>query len=137
MKTFAQLEEWCKGARERFGDPAKTCGIAFFRYVAGVDALEAPFGAARFFAPAAMTDLVFTEEGGDLLLRLGPRSLPLRLSISKDGPNITEGGLVAFGVDRIADGLWTLNPSLNVPGVIHVFVVLYGVPPRAPWTVPA
>ena len=41
--------------------------------------------------------------------------------------------LVEFGVDRIAPGLWVLNPSLNIPGVLHAFIALYDVPNPAPW----
>jgi hypothetical protein len=36
-------------------------------------------------------------------------------------------------MERIVPGVWALNPSLNIPGVIHVFVLLYGVPNPAPW----
>lgn len=42
----------------------------------------------------------------------------------------------AFGLERIAPGVWVLNPSLLVPGVLHAFVVVVGVPEPAPWEDP-
>lgn len=37
------------------------------------------------------------------------------------------------GPSRSAPGIWCLSPSLNVPGLVHAFVVLYGVPDPAPF----
>jgi hypothetical protein len=124
MRTLAELQAWRDEATRILGDPAETCGCAFFRYVR----------AGQLFASKEHDpDLVFSDEGDDLLLRFELRSPPLRISISRDGPKMLAGVLVEFGVDRIAPGLWVLNPSLNSPGVLHAFIALYDVPDPAPW----
>jgi hypothetical protein len=38
-----------------------------------------------------------------------------------------------FGATEISTGVWALAPSLNLPGCIHGFIVLYDVPSPAPW----
>jgi len=119
VRTIAELQAWRDEATRILGDPAETCGCAFFRYVR----------AGQLFDP----DLVFSDEGNDLLLRFELRSPPLRIAISREGPKMLAGALVEFGVDRIAPGLWMLNPSLNIPGVLHAFIALYDVPHPAPW----
>ena len=119
MRTLAELQAWRDKATEILGDPAATCGVAFFRYVRS--------------GPLFDPDLIFSDEGSDLLLRFERRSAPLRISISREGPKMLAGELVEFGVDRIAPGLWVLNPSLNIPGVLHAFIALYDVPDPAPW----
>lgn len=120
MRTLAELQAWRDKATEILGDPAATCGCAFFRYVR---------------SRRDPVDLSFSDEGGDLLLDFDVRSLALRIAISRDGPKMSPLGdeLVEFGVDRIAPGLWVLNPSLNIPGVLHAFIALYDVPNPAPW----
>lgn len=118
MRTLAEFEAWREEATRILGDPAATCGVAFFRYVR---------------CRPDPVDLVFSDEGGDLLLHFAAGSLPLRIAISRDGPQITPLAVVEFGVDRIAPGLWVLNPSLNIPGVLHAFIALYEVPIPAPW----
>lgn len=61
----------------------------------------------------------------------GVRSLPIRVSIEDC---ILEGGILkAFHVRPISRGVWVLAPSLNVPGAMHVFLVLTNVPAPAPW----
>ena len=49
------------------------------------------------------------------------------------GGELGAGELEIFGAVNIAQGVWSLTPSLNLPGLIHCFVVLYEVPPAASW----
>ena len=53
MRTLAELQAWRDKATEILGDPAATCGCAFFRYVR---------------SRRDPVDLSFSDEGGDLLL---------------------------------------------------------------------
>jgi hypothetical protein len=41
--------------------------------------------------------------------------------------------LQAFGARKFTGGAWALEPSLNLPGILHGFVVLTGVPDPPPW----
>ena len=124
MKTVAEVAEWREGAEAQFGDPAIAVGQTFFRYVADVDAYRGG-------------DLVFGVKPGDgLELRIWPDSsgaCGVLLNVSMNGPDLCGDELVGFGVERIQPGLWVLSPSLNMPGTIHAFVTLYGVPDPAPW----
>jgi hypothetical protein len=72
-------------------------------------------------------------ETGALVLLLGD-SDPLTVPVSGEEPEMVDGALVRFQAIPLGGGVWTLNPSLNIPGVLHAFVVLTGVPDPAPWT---
>lgn len=121
MKLLAEVEQWIAAATERFGDPALATGNVFARYVPRLPQMP----------PA---DVIVTYEQESLLITLEPGTVwPIKVDV--DGLLIDEhtGQLVAFGLDKISDGLWTLSPSLKIPGVIHAFVTLYDVPVVAPW----
>jgi hypothetical protein len=120
MKTFSQVEEWCDGAEQEFGDASVPIAQLFIRYVP---------------AFCVGTDLMFTMEGCDLLLKIWPTVVPVRLRVSPNGPDLGDDGeeVLAFGAERISPGLWALIPSLSIPGLIHAFVTLYDVPNPAPW----
>ena len=111
MKTFLEVAAWCAGARKQFPDPATPVTQAFFRYSELADASE---------------DLVFNAAGGKLSLWILPGQ-PVIVSVA-DSIVIKHGELQAFAADCIREGLWALRPSLNLPGIIHIFVVLYDVP---------
>jgi hypothetical protein len=58
----------------------------------------------------------------------------ISLPISEDlSPQIDEGGIQAFGLRKVCRGVWAMAPSLNLPGLMHSFVVFHGVPDPAPW----
>jgi hypothetical protein len=134
MKTVAELMAWLKGAEEQLGDPSEPVGQVFVRYQA---------------IRTASDDLVATFEMDALqFFPFGPcdpdlGAIPLSVStegpqigISDDGPSpllANDDVLLAFGVERVCDGVWSLTPSLNMPDVMHVFVVVYDVPTPAPW----
>lgn len=79
-------------------------------------------------------DLAFGWLDGELVLRLGPDFpiFPLRVELGQ--LQIGEDGeLKNFGAMQVTPGVWWLTPSLNAEGVIHAFLVLYGVQDPAPW----
>jgi hypothetical protein len=120
VKTFEELSRWESGARQLYVDPTIPVGLAFFRYIKSVDGYRGQ-------------ELVFNVSSRrHLSLWLSPN---YPVTITFDGPHSTIRGnkLISFGIEPIASGLWRLNPSLNLQGHIHVFVVLYGVPAPAPW----
>lgn len=118
MKTFADVAEWCAGAAMQFGDPSAVVCQLFFQW--------------REDLRAAAGDLACGLHGDEVALVLGPDvALPIPLQLGE--PEISDEGVITFGTDLIAPGLWAVTPSFNMPGVIHAFVVLYGVPDPAPW----
>ena len=124
MKTLRELREWCEGARKQFGDPSEPVCQLFFRWV------EVP--------PREGDELVcrfnMLEAWFNHIAHVSLSGLEYDLPISEDGPIAScAGELEVFGVERIAPGMWSLTPSLNAPGVIHAFIVLYGLPEPAPW----
>lgn len=123
MKTFSEVERWCLGAARQFGDPAIPVGHAFFRHVENILDYRAD------------NDLVFSTDGQEVTL-LFAYGNPVVIAVNEDAPEFDGDELVGFGVKHIADGLWALTPSLNMPGLIHLFVTLYDVPRVAPWQKP-
>ena len=122
MKTIPEIAEWRRGNHQQFGDPAASVGQAFVRYIAQLPPQPEP------------VDLIATYEDDCLAVAFEPGRL-MPLAVDPEGPVIDEetGALTAFGLRKICPGLWTLTPSLNIPGAIHVFVTLYAVPEPAPW----
>lgn len=119
MITFAELVEWCAGAKQSFGDPSAAVGQVFVRWRADMTKIQGP-------------DMAVGMIDDEVALALGPDFEFLPIEIARK-PVIMEEGLVAFGGTEVTPGVWALSPSLNIPGVLHVFVVLYGVPNPAPW----
>lgn len=119
MKTSEELFEWCSGAEQTFGDPAVPIGLVFLRYVPTVSGYDG-------------ADLVATSDGDALVVRFAPEVI-VRLNVSEAGPEGDDEQLRVFGLSQIAPGLWSLCPSLHLPGFLHAWVVLYDVPVPAPW----
>lgn len=126
MKTIDQVSEWIDGASAECGDPSIPVCQLLVRYVNG-DERTTPEKAYELFCFRNSI-----REPGEFTLWLGP-DLVLPLFISRHGPVIENGSLKTFGAEEITRGVWALRPSLNVPGVIHGFVILYDVPTPAPW----
>lgn len=57
-------------------------------------------------------------------------TLPVQLG---DYEQHRDGSVSRFGMRRLGPGTWLLQPSLNMPGKIHAFVVMCGVPEPPPW----
>lgn len=120
MKSCERVTEWREGAALEFGDPAVPVCQLFFCWT-------------DLFAAYQGDDLVCGTMLGQFGVRLGPGEM-IPMSVVEGNPVLDMIGCVAqFGATKIADGLWSLTPSLNLPEVIHGFVVLYGVPNPAPW----
>jgi hypothetical protein len=119
MKLVSDLQEWLMNAAERFGDPSIPVGQIFARF-AYKDARESE-------------DIVVVWDGRELRIGVGEGDwLPIPVDV--DGPVISEAGeLECFGIREVCSGLWQITPSLNVPGVIHAFVIIYDAPIVPPW----
>ena len=119
MKTINELGNWQQAIAAAEGDPSARVAQVFLRY--------AP-------APDGSNDLLAVWDAPFLGLYLLPPQ-PVIVEIHDEGPQVDEemGELTAFGLDQICAGCWTLRPSLNMPGYIHAFICIYGVPHPAPW----
>jgi len=125
MKTIQEVEQWRAefgGLDDLLSDPI--CHL-FVRYV---EPDCRPKRVDDYF------DLFCFREGNEIVLWLGAEpDLIIPIVISRGGPEIEDGRLMGFGVEAVTRGVWALNPSLNIPGVIHGFVTFYDVPVPAPW----
>lgn len=121
MKKVTEIQDWIIGATERLGDPSHAVGSIFVRLVPRPPS-------------APHDDIIAIWDSGVLGLVLAPGQI-FPIDVDPDGPVIDEETrqLQSFGLEKICPGVWTLLPSLNVPGVIHVFVTIYDVPTPAPW----
>jgi hypothetical protein len=126
VKTIDEVERWIQGAAAECGDPSIPVCQLFARYVNGD---HRPAGEELFDLFCFRNAI---REPDEFTLWLGP-DLVLPLFISRDGPQIANGELQSFGAEEVTRGVWTLRPSLNIPGLIHGFVMLYDVPSPAPW----
>lgn len=121
MRTFSEVAEWCAGAADAFGDPSVPVCQLFFRYLTD---LETCTGDALACAMIA----------GELALIIGPSIFPpIALPIRTGEAEVTDEEVITYGATRVTAGVWAIEPSLNMSGVIHGFVVVYGVPDPAPW----
>jgi hypothetical protein len=121
MKFISEIEEWCAGAAAGFENPAEPVGQMFARFVS--------------VKPQRTKEIVAAWEplSNEIAFTMPRGWLPLEVNI--DGPQIDPEtqSLTAFGLELICPGLWTLRPSLHIPGQIHMFVTIYDVPIIAPW----
>lgn len=123
MTSCAEVERWIVGAAQKYGDPSKPVCQLFFRWQ--------DLQRGDLLGP----DLACGFVDGQVMLLCGPDIPPLPVTIVHGAPQVTaRRQLLAYGATRIAPGVWSVAPSLNVAGVIHGFVVLYDVPDPAPWT---
>lgn len=119
MTTIDEIAEWCEGAAEAYGDPSLPVGQIFARWTDDLRLLTGD-------------DIECGNVNGEVSLKLGPGFLiPLCLGTN---PEVSpDTGLIKFGAACVYPGVWALDPSLNIPGLVHVFVVLVGVPTPPPW----
>jgi len=120
MRILSDVESWCTNAAIELGDPSLPVGQLFARFVTRDERTDSSIRA-MWSRNKLLVELAHGEW--------------IPLTIDADGPhaNGDDGSLEAFGVEQICPGFWTLTPSLNVPGLIHVFVHLFDVPTPAPW----
>lgn len=124
MRTSDQLTAWRIGAQLQFGDPSVPVCQCFFEWRQAFTS-SAPGLEAYYDPPSRQCD-------GAVVLRLAP-DLNVDIPVRTGEPEVDDDGVVAFGAEEITRGVWALRPSLNMPGLLHAFVVLYGVPDPAPW----
>lgn len=121
MRSCEQLEAWCAGAAAQFGDPSAPVCQIFARWK-------------DYPVPRCDDDIACGIQDGEFVIFLGPEFPRIAPRVILGEPLIRrDGGLEAFGAELVAPGVWALDPSLNIEGVIHAFVVLCGVPDPAPW----
>jgi hypothetical protein len=122
IQTVENLQRWIQGCAEDLGDPSAAVCSLVFRWMT----------LAPLSAPA---DLVCGMAEGQFVISLdGDAVWPL--PIVAGDPEISEHKeIINYGAECIAKacGVWILSPSLNIPGLIHGYVTLVGVPSPAPW----
>jgi hypothetical protein len=162
VKSYDEVLGWCTSAGEALGDPASVVCQLFFRWagegeipklikgspqdrcrICGCTArhgcAEGCYWIERNLcsrcAGEGLRSLICTPTREGCALWISPaHPIPIPIVLGRE---VTDdaGDLVKFGSERVIPGVWALNPSLNVPGLIHAFVVLYDVPDPAPWEV--
>jgi hypothetical protein len=124
MKSVIELTDFIEGAAEEFTDPSIPICEIFARFV------EMP----KLLTSHDAEDILasYSRLEGKLVLRFGPSAV-IKVAVSIDGPQGDAEGVLAFGLFAVTPGLWSLRPSVNLPGLLHAFTVLYDVPVPAPW----
>lgn len=112
------MSRFLMAAEGQFGDPAEAV------FLLGVEYSEV---AERDHATAQYSALM-----SSVLIDLGGKE-PVVLEVNTEAPRAVDGELEAFHVVKMSAGTWALNPSLNIPGALHAYVVLHSVPDPAPW----
>lgn len=69
------------------------------------------------------------EEGKNLLLSYNVRVNPFSPVHSglREQPE-------SWGMEQLGPGVWALEPSVVIPGVIHAFITIVNVPEPSPWS---
>ena len=124
MRTFAEVADWCLGAYGAYGDASVPVCQLFFRWHHNLRDLRG-----EDLACGIVEGMV----AGEIVLVCGPGLPPFPLSVRAGEPEVTDDEVITYGAVRVVEGVWAITPSLNVVGVIHGFVVVYGVPDPAPW----
>ena len=120
MKTFDELQQWIEGAEEKYDDPSLPVCQLFLRWT---DEDLLVYNGAELVAG-------WENECLSIVLSPGiPNPLPTRLG----APEIVDGRVWSFGLQKIAPGVWSLQPSFHVPFLLHAFLMFHGVPDPAPW----
>jgi hypothetical protein len=129
MRTFTEVEDWLEGAEAEFGDPSIPVCQLFVRYI---DAAQiANYRGEELVVGGANPVLWLTQE----------IAVPISIVVHEN-PGLgtassycvnAAGELTAFAAVPVVKGVWFLEPSLHVLGLIHAFVVFYDVPEPAPW----
>lgn len=125
IRTHEHLLAWRTGAAEQFDDPSEPVCQMFFRWIER----HVPH------VPHSNDDLRCCMAEGALVLFLEPdRMWPIPLERPLTAKPVLQGGqLISYGLEQITADVWALAPSLNIEGLVHGFVTLYGVPSPAPF----
>lgn len=133
MRLCRDVEAWCAGAAEEFGDPSVPVCQLFLRWRDDLRALIDQYHREVIKKEACADELACGMINGELVFWLGPMLPVFPMPVRMGAPAIADGELEAYGLDLIGGSVWAMQPSLNAAGEIHAFVVLYGVPDPAPW----
>lgn len=69
------------------------------------------------------------QDGKVLLL---PFNVPVNpFSAAYSGPHDKPE---AWGLEQLGPGVWSVEPSVIIPGLLHAFVTMVNVPEPAPWS---
>lgn len=117
-----ELAEFLEAADEDLGDPALAVCLVLVRWHERTVPRAPEIGA---IWDGAEVEVIIPQQQGE------PVVIPLR--VEDEGPRIEGNTLVAFGARMFTGGAWALEPSLNIPGTLHAFIVLTGVPDPPPW----
>ena len=121
--TYEELDHFLAAVNERFGDPSAMVCLMYVGWGNKQNAMPAIWSEWSDLDRVVLLHFVGMD---------GMDSVPLKVSL--DEPGLTnEGGLAQFQIRPIAAGVWTISPSLNIPGQLHAFLVIHGVPEPAPW----
>lgn len=128
MNTYGEVAEWRANAIGNLQDlltgEQPVCQL-FFRWINGL-ILSCQYQQQSDLICGLSTD-------GEIALFFGLGEM-LSIPVQPGPPKLhPEGDVAQFGAQRIAPGLWSLSPSVNLPDLIHFFAVLHGVPDPAPW----
>lgn len=111
INNSTDLTRWCLGAAEEFGDPSIPVCQLFLKWA---EALVLHRG----------NELSAGMMEGDLFIMLDKRIGPVQIPLDR------------YEFQRATAGVYAMSPSLNIPGLIHGYVVLYDVPEQGlvpPW----
>jgi hypothetical protein len=129
VTTQRELLDYLDRVQEATGDPA-----------AGTCLMFVPWMPAVLTENNKPVDYVAAWDAGTGVMLLdfvdGQQRRALPLEISMEPPllrRVLEGAMVRYQARKICNGIWALNPSLNIPEMMHGYVVLHGVPDPAPW----
>jgi hypothetical protein len=123
MRTFAELKRARAWASQEFGDPAAPVFHLFFRWHEGSG------------QDYAGEDLIASMWGGKFALWLAPQ-WPVTMPVVVGEAQIRVVRSMAmntWGSERLGPGVWALSPSLNMPGVVHAYIIVTDVPEPTPW----
>jgi hypothetical protein len=123
LLNYEELNGFLAAVYEDTGDPSAAVCQMFVQYRTAMPAAEGDVSA-RYDQATKAVLLTFIHEDG---VR---QEIPL--AVSPDGPEVDQV-TTTFHIRKVCRGVWALAPSLNVPGQLHAYVVLHGVPEPAPW----
>jgi hypothetical protein len=122
LLTRDELERFLGDVEKATGDPADATCLLFVRW------------RDETVCPPDMVASWDTAAGAVLLECVDAQSTRvIPLDVSTLAASTSGGALTTFHIRSVSPGVWALAPSLNIPGVIHAYVVLHGVPDPAPW----
>ncbi len=123
---ITNLEEataWQIAVHTALGDPAQRTALLCLPWMREFPPLAGGYGAS----------FIGHRDGRGVFEIHGFAQEAIPITFDTKGMNVEDGELADFGIEKLDHGTWAFSPSMNVPGLIHGFVVIHGVPHPAPW----